>query len=76
MTNKIILALFITLASFLFLGCAQQPVEEPTPEEAPATVESIEEVGTGISDIAIADEELNADDLNDLEDTLASIENI
>ncbi len=76
MTKKIIATLLVISALFLFLGCAKQPAEEPIPAEVPEAVESIEEVGTGISDITSVDEELDARELDDLDTILESIENI
>ena len=58
------------------IGCAK-PAETPPEQPAPAAAESpADEVGTGISDISSADEELDASELDDLDATLKDIENI
>ena len=76
MLKKIIITLLITLALFLFIGCAQQPAEEPTQLEAPETVDEIDEVEVGIDDIGDIDEELDDSELDDLNTILEDIENI
>jgi len=86
MIKKITAVFLITLALFLFLGCAQQPVEEQsteppateTPQEVyPEAGEApVNEVETGISDIGDIEEELDSSELDDLEDVLSDIENI
>ncbi len=82
MIKKLMLALLITIALFLFLGCAQKPtvtkseVTEPS-EEIPTTGESsIDEVGTDIADISNVEEDLNTEELEDIDDILLDIENI
>ena len=87
MIKKIIVTLLIFIVLFLFLGC-QQKVEQPTfvqepkvieapADEIPTTEETlVDEVESGISDVNNVDEELDASELDDLEDVLSDIENI
>ena len=64
------------LVLFVLLGCAK-PVETPPEQPAPAAAESpADGIGTGISDISSADEELDTSELDDLDATLGDIENI
>ncbi|MFH0868451.1 MAG: hypothetical protein V1831_04000 [Candidatus Woesearchaeota archaeon] len=80
MSKKIIVTLLITLALFLFIGCAkqtEQPAEQPSEQLAPVITESPDDgIATGISDISSADEELDASELDDLGTILRDIENI
>ncbi len=63
----------------LFAGCDQQEMQAPeqTTEELEETgEEAVDEVGTGISSIDDVDQELGADELEDLDDVLSDIEQI
>ena len=71
MLKKILIVLTIVL---FLIGCAKQPT--PTPEPPPATVEEVDEIGTGISDIDDINEELDTSDLDEIDTMLEDIENI
>ena len=74
--SKITIILLLILVISLFLGCAKQPVTEPMPEEVPGTVDEVDEIETGISDISDIDEELDTSDLDGIDTMLEDIENI
>ncbi|HJN56574.1 MAG TPA: hypothetical protein QGI22_01265 [Candidatus Woesearchaeota archaeon] len=79
MLKKILIAFSLIMALMLFAGCDQQEMQAPeqTTEELEETgEEAVDEVGTGISSIDDVDQELGADELEDLDDVLSDIEQI
>ena len=79
MLKKILIAFSLIMALMLFAGCNQQEMQAPeqTTEELEETgEEAVDEVGTGISSIDDVDQELGADELEDLDDVLSDIEHI